>query len=97
MSHVCVRSQIVCNISVVPTEEVLECREIGLRMVGEGKVAAMLMAGGQGTRLGSKKPKGMFPLGLEIDPTLFQLQAHRLRRLAELGTAVTGKKCSIPW
>eukprot|EP00038_Savillea_parva_P006544 m.164406 g.164406 ORF g.164406 m.164406 type:complete len:527 (+) comp12421_c0_seq1:96-1676(+) len=88
---------IVTNISVEPTPEVLACRDIGLRKIGQGKVCAMLMAGGQGTRLGSKKPKGMFPLGLEVDPTLFQLQAHRLRRLAELGTAVTGKKCTIPW
>mmetsp|Transcript_4937 Transcript_4937/g.12810 ORF Transcript_4937/g.12810 Transcript_4937/m.12810 type:complete len:532 (-) Transcript_4937:1943-3538(-) len=88
---------IVTNTSTEPTPQVSECREVGLTAIGEGKVAAVLMAGGQGTRLGSKKPKGMFPLGLDVDPTLFQLQAHRLRRLAELGKAKTGRKCAVPW
>lgn len=36
-------------------------RRLGERLVREGRVAAFTVAGGQGTRLGSDQPKGMYP------------------------------------
>ena len=41
-----------------------EYTETGLETIREGKVGAVLLAGGMGTRLGSDNPKGMFDIGI---------------------------------
>ena len=45
----------------------------GLKLLSEGKVAAVLLAGGQGTRLGFDKPKGMFDMGLTRRLPIFKI------------------------
>lgn len=45
---------------------------IGVEEIQKGKVAAVLLAGGMGTRLGSEHPKGMFDIGLTRPVYIFQ-------------------------
>lgn len=56
----------------------------GLRMLASGRAAFVLMAGGQGSRLGFDGPKGACPLGLPDDMVLFEVVVRRLLRLGEL-------------
>ncbi|BFZ60669.1 UDP-N-acetylglucosamine pyrophosphorylase [Saitoella coloradoensis] len=77
-----------------------EWRTKGFELIGEGKVAVLLMAGGQGTRLGSSDPKGCFDIGLPSHKSLFQLQAERIRRVEVLAAKQAGKAAGevvVPW
>jgi UDP-N-acetylglucosamine/UDP-N-acetylgalactosamine diphosphorylase len=56
-------------------------RERGEALLRDGRVAIVLVAGGQGTRLGFDGPKGAYPLGPVSGRTLFELQAQKLRAL----------------
>ena len=59
-------------------------RSLGIEAVKNGQVAALVLAGGQGTRLGYDGPKGMFPLWNDGKTTLFSLLAQRLLKLSKL-------------
>ena len=47
-----------------------------------GQVAALLVAGGQGTRLGVLQPKGTFPAGPVSEASLYQIHAEKVLALS---------------
>lgn len=53
-------------------------KEMGQGIISEGKVGCLLIAGGQGTRLHMKGPKGLYPISNVKSKTLFQLHAERV-------------------
>ena len=55
----------------------------GQQAIRDGQVGAVIVAGGQGTRLGFEKPKGLFPLGPLSGRTLFQILADRLLAIGQ--------------
>lgn len=60
-----------------------EARQIGEQVLREGKVAAVLLAGGQGTRLGFPHPKGMFPIGPISGKSLFAILAEQIVSMSQ--------------
>lgn len=50
----------------------------GERLLRAGQVACLMVAGGQGSRLGFAGPKGAFPLGPVTGRSLFEMQAHKV-------------------
>ena len=64
-------------------EDYNKSENIGKKAIKEGKLAAVTMAGGQGTRLGHTGPKGTFDIGLDSHKSLFELLCDGLKQEGE--------------
>lgn len=60
-----------------------EFKKIGLESIRKGEVAAVLLAGGMGTRLGSDDPKGMYDIGLTKHVYIFQRLIENLMEVVD--------------
>ena len=67
--------------------EIAENRErfegAGLDAIRQGKVGAVLLAGGMGTRLGFDKPKGMYNIGVTRPLYIFECLINNLMEVVE--------------
>ena len=72
-------------------EEYSNYQNIGESEIRNGRYAVVTMAGGQGTRLGHKGPKGTFDIGLPSHKSIFEILIDSLKE--------DGKKygVTIPW
>ncbi len=55
----------------------------GMELIREGKLAVLILAGGEGTRLGFDHPKGMLNVGIRKPLYLFEIHMNRVREMAE--------------
>lgn len=73
---------VITPLAAMQLAEIEENRETftqtGLEAIKGGKVGAVLLAGGMGTRLGSDAPKGMYNVGLTKELYIFECLFHNL-------------------
>lgn len=77
--------------SKIPENQLIEYNSIGAEAIKSGKLAAVTMAGGQGTRLGHNGPKGTYDLGLPSHKSIFEILCDTLKK-AQIDFGVT-----VPW
>src|SRR5262245_42268660 len=73
------------RIAPMPVEDAgvtRDTRALGEAALRRGEVAALVVAGGQGSRLGFERPKGMFPVGPVSEASLFQIHAEKVLALS---------------
>jgi UDP-N-acetylglucosamine/UDP-N-acetylgalactosamine diphosphorylase len=68
----------IAPIPVRPGAATPEVRSAGEAALRRGEVAVLLVAGGQGSRLGFEKPKGMFPIAPVTNASLFRIHAEKV-------------------
>ncbi len=70
--------------ALTPTsEERVAAARLGADALRSGKVGVILVAGGQGTRLGFDGPKGTYPLAPLSNASLFEIHARKIAALEQ--------------
>ncbi len=65
-------------VAQIDADEAQRSHDEGLAALRDGKVAVLLVAGGQGSRLGFDGPKGAFPVGPVSGASLFEIHARKV-------------------
>lgn len=60
-----------------------EFKQLGLAAIRKGEVGAVLLAGGQGTRLGLDRPKGTLKIGVDRELYLFEQLIRNLQEVTD--------------
>ncbi|MCH5274093.1 MAG: UTP--glucose-1-phosphate uridylyltransferase [Lachnospiraceae bacterium] len=78
---------VITPIPAMKLSEIKEKKETytkqGIELIRAGKVGAVLLAGGMGTRLGSDNPKGMYNIGLTKEVYIFERIIRNLLDVVE--------------
>ena len=61
--------------------------QIGLQAIKNGKIGAIMLAGGQGSRLGFESPKGMFNIGINRELYIFECLMNNLKEVTDMAGA----------
>lgn len=73
---------VITPLAAMQLDEILRNKEsftaTGLEVIRQGKMGAVMLAGGMGTRLGSDAPKGMYNLGITGELYIFECQIKNL-------------------
>lgn len=79
------------HITPIPVMEVAKINEkreeflsVGTTFIKQNKIGAVLLAGGQGTRLGLDKPKGMLNVGVNKEMYLFEILISNIMEVVKL-------------
>ena len=88
--------QDVLDWSCLTHEERLCIKELGMTAIVQGQVAAVIMSGGQGTRLGFDGPKGMYKIGIPSRRCIFRMHIEKLLAIRRLAGQNSQQLPSIP-
>lgn len=83
--------------STINNPNLKEFETLGLDALSKNEVAIILMAGGQGTRLGSKDPKGLYDIKLQKYKSLFEIQLKSVLNLQNKVYQKYEAKIKIPF
>lgn len=79
----------VMDATKISDEDIKKITFKGEKLIKEGKYAVVMMAGGQGTRLGHSGPKGTFDFGLKSHKTIFEVLTDKFKEARDrLGVVV---------
>lgn len=82
---------VITPLAAMELDEIEQNREefvkVGLETIHAGKVGAVLLAGGMGTRLGSDAPKGMYNIGVTRELYIFECLFNNLMEVVRQAEA----------